>query len=122
MEYLFPIGRRQCGENKILVEVKYTIKARQINLSTFINAVGVTLVDGNKNKDHCVLRFLVPCNHHLQLSFYSFLERLIRTVIISEPVLYSITAVELMKFQNIIDQHDITVQEKAELENLRKSI
>ena len=69
MEYSFSIGRRQCGENKILVEVKYTIKARQINLSTYIYAVGDTLVNGNENKDNWVLRFLVPCNHHLKLSF-----------------------------------------------------
>ena len=59
MEFSFPIVRRQCGKNKMLVEVKYTIKARQINLSTFIYAVGVTLVDGNKNKDQWVLKFLV---------------------------------------------------------------
>ena len=98
MECSFPIGRRQCGEKKILVEVKYTIKARQINLSTFIYAVGVTMVDGNKNKDHWVLRFLVPRHHHLKLSFYYFLERLIRMVIITDSVLYSIGAVELMKF------------------------
>ena len=43
-------------------------------------------------------------------------------VIITDSVLYSIGAVELMKFQNKIDEHDITVQEKAELEDLRKSM
>ena len=47
----FPIGRRYCGVNKILVEVKYTIKARHINLLTFIYAVGVTLVNRNQSKD-----------------------------------------------------------------------
>ena len=67
MEYSFPIGKRQCGENKILVEVKYTIKARQINFSTYIYAVGVTLVDKNRNKDLWVLNFLVPCNNHLKI-------------------------------------------------------
>ena len=111
MNYSFPIGTRQCCENKILVEVKYTIKARQINLSTFIYAVGVTLVDGNTIKDQWVLRFLALCNHHLKLSFYSFLERLISTIIIIDSVLYSIGAVELMK-----------LQENAELKNLRKSM
>ena len=82
--------------------------------------MGVTLVDGNKNKDQWVLRFLVLCNHHLKLSFYSFLGPLIKTVIITDSVLYSIGAVELMKFKNKIDQHDITVQENAKLEDLRK--
>ena len=86
MELSFPIGRRQCGEKKISVEVKYTIKNRQINVSTFIYAVGVTLVDGNMNKDHWVLRCLVPISHHLRYSFYSFLEQLIRTVIITDSV------------------------------------
>ena len=41
-------------------------------------------------------------------------------VIITDSVLYSIGAVELMKFQNKIDQNDITVQEKAELEDFKK--
>ena len=98
------------------------IKARQINLSTYIYTVGVTLVDENKNKDHWVLRFLVYINYHLKLSFDSFLEQLIRTVIITDSVLYSIGAVELMRFQNTIGQRDITVQDKAEWENLRKSM
>ena len=122
MESSFPIGRRQCGEKKISVEVKYTIKARQINVSTFIYAVGVTLVDGNKNKDHCVLRFLVSISNHLRYSFITFLQRLIRTVLITDSVLYSIGAIDLIKLQNKIDQHDITVQEKAELNDLRKSM
>ena len=122
MESSFPIGRRQCGEKKISVEVKYTIKARQINISTFIYGVDVTLVDGNKNKDHWVLRFLVPISHHLRYSFITFQQRLIRTVIITDSVLYSIGALELMKFQNKIDQHDISVKEKAELDDLRISM
>ena len=109
MEYLFPIGWRQYGENKIFIVVKYTIKARQNNLSTFIYAVGVTLVDGNTIKDKWVLRFFVPCNHYLKVSFYFFLERLIKTVIITDFFLYSIGTVELIKFQNRIEQHDITV-------------
>ena len=122
MELLFPIGRRQCGEKKFSVEVKYTIKARQINVSTFIYAVGVTLVDGNMNKDHWVLRFLVPISHHIRYWFITFLQRLIRTVIITDSVLYSIGALEIIKFQNKIDQHDISVKEKAELNDLRKSM
>ena len=112
MESSFPIGRRQCGEKKISGEVTYTIKARQINISTFIYAVGVILVNGNKNKDHWVLRFLVPISHHIRYWFITFLQRLIRTVIITDSVLYSIGALELMKFQNKIDQHDITVKKK----------
>ena len=43
-------------------------------------------------------------------------------VIITGSVLYSIGAVELMKFQNKIDQHDITVKAKAEFEDIRKSM
>ena len=122
MESLFPIGRRQCGEKTISVEIKYTIIARQINISTFIYAVGVTMVNGNKNMDHWVLRFVVRISHHLRYSFITFLQRLIRTVIITDSVLYSIGALELMKFQNKIDQHDISVKENTELDDLRKSM
>ena len=121
MESLFPIGRRQCGEKTISVEIKYTIIARQINISTFIYAVGVTMVNGNKNMDHWVLRFVVRISHHLRYSFITFLQRLIRTVIITDFVLYSIGTLELIKFQNKIDQH-ISVKEKAELDDLRKSM
>ena len=83
--------------------------------------MGVTLVDGNNKTDQWVLRFCVPCNQHLKISFYFFLERLIRTVIITNCVLYSIGAVELMNFHNKIGQRDITVQGNAELVDLRKS-
>ena len=47
---------------------------------------------------------------------------MIRPVIITDSVLYSIGALELMKFQNKIDKHDISVKVKAELDNLRKSM
>ena len=66
--------------------------------------------------------FFVPIKHHCKLSIIDFLKRFIRTVFISDSVFYLIGAVELIKFQNKIDQHDINVQEKAELDNLRKSI
>ena len=46
---------------------------------------------------------------------------MIRTVIITNCVLYSIGAVELMNFHNKIGQRDITVQGNAELVDLRKS-
>ena len=45
MEYSFPICNNNVVKKKMLVELKYTIKAHQINLSTYIYAVSVTLVD-----------------------------------------------------------------------------
>ena len=82
--------------------------------------MGVTLFDKNKNKDYWVMRFLVIISHYLRYSFITFLQRFIRTVIITDSVLYSIGDLELMKFQNKIDQHNISVKEKAELDDLSK--
>ena len=109
-----------CGSNKISVDVEYTIKFRQINILTFIYAVNVTLLDGDFRRYNWVLRFLVPFNHHLRFTFINLLEQLIRTVCITDDVLFSIGAQQLMKFKNKLDQHYIDQQVKEELDELKQ--
>ena len=117
---LFRIGLKICGSNKISVYVEYTIKFRQINISTFINALNVILLDGDFRRYNWVLRFLVPLNHHLRYNLINLLEQLIQTVFITDDVLFSIGAQQLMKFKNKLDQHYIDQQVKEELDCLKQ--
>ncbi len=122
MEFKFTIGYRQSGLDNIAIKVKYILKGRQINFSTVINAVSIDLIDGNDIKNHWILWLLVPVHHSSSQYFILFLERFIKTVLITDSVLYSIGALELMKFQNKIEDHDLSEQEKATLEDIRNQM
>lgn len=114
MVFYFRIGNRQYGVKEVPINVKYTLKGRQINFSTDIIAVGIVLLDGNVIKNHWCLRLLIPFHYSSSQSFL-FLESFIRTVLITDSVLYSIGAFEPMRFQNKIEDHALHQQEKAAL-------
>ena len=97
------IGFRHCGKKTISVIVDYSIKARQINPTTVNYVVDVELLDGGEIKNLWCIRFLVPITEACSTSFHNFLEKFIRRVLITDPVLSSIGAYELMVFQNRID-------------------
>ena len=97
------IDFRHFGKKTISVIVDYSIKARQINPTTVIYVVDVELLYGGEIKNHWCIRFLVPISEACSTSFNVFLEKFIRRVLITDPVLSSIGAFELMVFQNIID-------------------
>ena len=84
--------------------------------------MSIDLIDGNDIKNHWVLWLLVPVNYSSSQYFRLFLERFIKTVIITDSVLYSIGALELMKFQNKIEDHDLSEKEKATLEDIRNQM
>ena len=117
MEFKFTIGYRQSGVDNIAIRVKYILKSRQINYSTVINAVSIDLIDGNDINNHWVLWLLVPVHYSSSQYFRLFLERFIKTVFITDSVLYSIGAFELIKFQNRIEDQHLSEQEKATLED-----
>ena len=95
---------RHCGKRTISVIVDYTIKSRQLNPTTVIFVVNVKLLDkGEVNNQWCI-RFLVHITEAFHMSFYNFLKRLIRKVLITDSVLISIEAVELMEFKNHISK------------------
>ena len=84
----------------------YTIKARQLNSFTLIYVVDVVLLDGGDIKNQWCIRFLVSISEACSTSFHKFLEKFIRRVYITDSVLSSIGAFELMVFQNRIDLLD----------------
>ena len=87
---------------------------------TVIDTVDINPINGDDIKKHWCLRFLFPIKLNGSFIFIVFLEEFIRIVLITDSVYFSIGAPELMKFQNKIDQHEISHQEKQALENLRK--
>ena len=92
------IGFRHCGKKTISVIVDYTIKAWQLNPTMVIYVADVELLDGDTTKDHWCIRFLVQIIKAFSMSFYDFLEKFIRRVLITDSVLSSINAFELMVF------------------------
>ena len=113
------INFRHCGKKTISVIVDYTIKARQINPITVIYVVDVELLDGGEIKNHWCIRFLVPISETCSTSFHDFLEKFIRRVLITDSVLISIGAFELIVFQNRIDQLDFPDQHHTALNMLK---
>ena len=100
------IGFRHCGKKTISVIVDYTIKSRQLNPTTVIFVVHVELLDGCEVKNQWCIRFLVPIIEASHVSFHNFLYRFIRKVLITDSVLSSIGAFELMKLKSKISQID----------------
>ena len=110
------IGFRHCGKRTISVIVNYTIKSRQLNPTTVIFVVNVELLDGGEVKNHWFIRFLVPIIEAFHVSFDNFLKRFIRKVLITDSVLISIGAFELMEFKIKISQIDFQ-QKQTPLDN-----
>ena len=113
------IGFRHCGKKTISVIVDYTTKSRQLNPTTLIYAVDVELLNGGETKDHWCIRFLVPTIEAFLKSFHKFLEKFIRRILITDSVLSSIGAFELMKFQNRMDQLECPKQQQTALNILK---
>ena len=116
------VGFRHCGKKTISVIVDYTIKSRQLNPTTVIYVVDVELLDGGETKYHWCIRFLVLNIEAFRKSFHDFLEKFIRSVLITDSVLSSIGAFELMEFQNGLEQLDFPKQQQTALNILRDYI
>ena len=100
------IGFRHCGKRTISVILDYTIKSRKLNFTTVIFGVNVELLDGGEVKNQWYIRFLVPITEVSDLFFHDFLDKFIRKVLITDSVLSSIGAFELIEFNNKISQID----------------
>ena len=92
------IGFRHCGKKTISVIVDYTIIARQLNPTTVIYVLDVELLDGGEIENHWCIRFLVPISEACSTSLHDFKKKFIRRIYITDPVLSSIGAFELMVF------------------------
>ena len=120
MDFYFLIGYRQFGLIEISIRVKYTLKGRPINLTTDIVALAIDLLDGKDIKNHWNLRVSVPNKHSSSQSFILLLESFIRDVFITDSVLNTICAFNLMKFQNKFKDHDLSQEENERVDNLRR--
>ena len=116
------IGFRHCGKKTISVIVDYTIKFRELILTTIIYVVDVELLDGGETKYHWCICFLVPTIEGFRKSFHDFLEKFIRRILISDFVLSSKGAFELMEFQNRLEQLDFSYQQQTALNILRDNM
>ena len=119
MVVLIHIGFRHCGKKTISVIVDYTFNARQLNPTTVIYVLDVDLLDGGEIKNHWCIRFLVPIYEACSTSFHNFLEKFILRVVITDSVLSSIGAYELMVFQTRMDQFDFPKQQQTALDILK---
>ena len=97
----------------------YTIKSRELNPTTVFYVLNVELIDGNKIKYHWCIRFLVPTIEAFRKSFHYFLEKFIHRVLITDFVLSSIGAVEMMEFQYKMEKLDFPKQQQTALNILR---
>ena len=100
------IGFRHWGKRTISVIVDYTIKSRQLNPTTVIFVVNVELLDWGEVKNKWCIRFLVPITEASHESYHKFLDKFIRQVLITDSILSSIGAYELMEFKGKISQID----------------
>ena len=82
--------------------------------------VDVELLDGGITKDHWCIRFLVLTIETFGNSFHNFLDTFRCRVLITDFVLSSIGAFELIKFQNKMDQLDFPKQQQTALDMLKK--
>ena len=100
--------------------MKYTLEGRPFNLTTDILALAIDLLDGQNIKNHWNLSVLVSKKHSSSQSFILLLESVIRDVFITDSVLNTICAFNLIKFQNKFKDHDLSQEENARLDNLRR--
>ena len=69
-----------------------------------------------------IIRLLVPTFHSMCISFLNFLQHFVQNVFVTDDVLLSISAHELIEFKNKIDQIDYHQDQKAALDRLREEM
>ena len=120
MNCYFLIGNQQCGQKEISIKVKYILKKRPINLTIDILAVAIVLLDGKNIKNHWSPQSLVSNKHSPSQSFILLLQSFIRDDIITDSVFNSICTFNMMKFQNKFQDYDLSQEENAKMDNLRR--
>ena len=104
------------------VIVKCDIKTRQINYNTVFYVVEINLFKEKCNMRQWIIRFPVPISHSMKKSFFNFLQNFICKVFVTDDVLSSIGAPELMEFYNKINQHYFERDQEAALNSVREKI
>ena len=94
----------------------YTTKAQQLNPTTVIYVLDVDLLDVGESKNFWCIRFLFFISEACSTSFHNFLEKFNRRDFITDSVLSSIGAFELMVFQNRMDKLDFPKKKQTALD------
>ena len=71
---------------------------------------------------HCIIRFLVSISHSIKTLFVNFLQNFICKVFVTDDVLSSIGAPEMMEFQNKINQLFFEQDQEAALNSVQKQM
>ena len=122
MKFNFPIGDHHLAERTIPVTVCCDMKTRQLNFNKVFYVVEIDLLKGKCRMRSWIIRLLVPTVLSMRISFSNFLQRFVRNVFVSDDVLLSSGAPELIEFTNKIDKLDYNQDQKAALDRLRKEM
>ena len=101
------------------VAVNCDIQTRQINNNTVFYVVEINLHKERCNIRQWIIRFLVPISQSMKISFFNFLQNFICKVFVTDDVLSSIGAPELMKFQTKNYQLYFVQDQEAALNSVR---
>ena len=119
MKFSFFVGDHHLGDKAFSVAVNCDIQTRQINYNTVFYVVEINLLKERCNMRQWIIRFLVPISHSMKMSFFNFLQNFICKVFVTDDVLSSIGAPELMEFQNRINQLYFKQDQEAALNSVR---
>ena len=122
MKFNLSIGDHPLGERTIPVTVSSDMKTRQINFNTDFYVVEIDLLEGKCRMRSWIIRLLVPTFHSIRKSFLNFFQHFVRNVFVTDDVLFSLGAPELIEFKNKIDQLDCHQDQEAALDRLREEM
>ena len=122
MKFNFTIGDHHLGERTIPVTVSCDMKTQQITFNTVFYLVKIDLLEGQCRMRSWIIRLLVPTFHSMRISFLNFLQRFVLNVFVTDDVLLSIGAPDLIEFKNKIDQLDYHQDQEAALNRLREEM
>ena len=91
---------------------------RQINFNTVFYVVEINLLEGKCRMRRWIIRLLIPTFHSMRISFLNFFQHFVLNVFVTDDVLLSIGAPELIEFKNNIDQLDYHQDQEAALNRL----
>ena len=98
MKFSFFVGDHHLGDKAFSVAVNCDIQTRQINYNTVFYVMEINLLKERCNMRQWIIRFLVPISHSMKMSFFNFFQNFICKVFVTDNVLSSIGAPELMEF------------------------
>ena len=119
MKFDFLIGDRHLGDRTIPITVSCDMITRLINYNTVFYVMEIDLFDVKCNVRQWIIRFLV-FTYSMRTSFLNVFQNFIRKVLVTDDVLSSFGALELIEFQNKINQLYFYQYQEAALDRRRE--